>query len=112
MQGEDLTKFVNKILSINTPMFNLLGGNPGMSGGVISSQGSFSSGGNITLRLKNQTMAFAKAYQDHSIPKDRVEQLGQIVEGSLMAEATLSLITQPEVSQIINQLHDLIGERL
>jgi hypothetical protein len=111
MQGEELTQFVNRILSINTPMFNLLGGNQGMSGGAISSQSAFSSGGNITLRLKNQTMAFAKAYQNRQTPTETVARLAQIVEGSLMAEATLSLITQAVVSQIINQLHDLLEAR-
>jgi hypothetical protein len=112
MQGKYLIKFVNKILSINAPMFNLLGSNPGMSGGAGSSQGSLSSGGNITLQLKNQTLAFAKAYQDNKVPKDTVEQLGQLVEGSLMTEETLSLLAQSEAEQLINQLHDLIEGRV
>jgi hypothetical protein len=107
MPGEDLINFVNKILAINTPMFNLLGSSPGLSGGAISSTGALSSGGNMTLQLKNLTIAFAKAYRDNKVSLDSVIELAQKLEGLLMAEATLSLLTQLEVNQLINQLHDL-----
>jgi rRNA pseudouridine-1189 N-methylase Emg1 (Nep1/Mra1 family) len=97
MKNDALRQFVEKVSNSSAPL--------------ISPRGPMSSSSDVTEELQRNTFSFAEAYEDTRSSRETVQQLANLVEGSLMTEEVLSVISDKEAVLLIDELHDLLKSR-
>lgn len=109
----DLTSFVEEIMGVNPQYknFNIFapGSNlPGMGGQAIATTGAANGGTDTTQHLQHEVIAFAQAYVSSKVTIEQLEVLAQNIEGLLMMEQTLSMLSEQKVTHLIENLHTLM----
>lgn len=87
------------------------GGLPGMGGRASISSGAGNSTANVMLDLQRATVDFGHLYERPGTTSEQITAAAQKIEGFLMVEQTLSMLTEKEATDIINELYDLVKER-
>ena len=96
------------VMSIQAPVFNVLGsGMPGNSGTSVSQEGALNSGMDVTWQLKQKAAAFAEAYAAGA-PKTQISALAADLEGLLMTEQLVQVLTPKETQTLVEALHALL----
>jgi hypothetical protein len=88
----ELQKFVSKIVNIKP------------SGGVIVRTGS---NGNVLNLLKQQTLSFMQISQNPNSSQGDLDKVVQAIEGSLRTAQVLSIISEQQANQLIDDLYRL-----
>ena len=111
MDRSKLDSFVERIMSIRAGVISIYSGTnvPGM-GALASVGGAFNSGMEVTLKLDEKTILFAKAYKNGTETKETISSLAKDVEGELLNEQVLSVLKIEESKALIDQLHELVDD--
>lgn len=99
-------------MSINAPVKNIFGaGMPGNAGISVSQEGASNSAMDVTSQLKEKAIAFVNTYRNPSETASTILQLSEQVEGELMNEQLLEILTAKESEELIADLHELVNAR-
>ncbi|HEX7633110.1 MAG TPA: hypothetical protein VF401_02155 [Candidatus Saccharimonadales bacterium] len=109
----DLKLFVEEILGVNPQYknFNIFapGSNlPGMGGQAIATTGAANAGTDTTHHLQQAVVEFAQAYNRDGILLEQLEKQAQTIQGLLMMEQTLSMLSEQKVDHLLQVLHTLM----
>jgi len=108
--SELLTKFVQRIMSIQPRSYNLLGrGMPGIGSSAIPFEGAFNSGMDVTQTLKKQTFEFALAIRNHQT-KDEILEHAKQVEGFILNSVVLNILTEQQSDSLVTELHTILAD--
>lgn len=106
----ELRKFIERVHSIETLYIDFLGrGLPGMAGTAITTQGSSSSGTDITNKLRTDSTKFAKLLSSHA-DKKQVDDSAHALEGHLLALQTIGQLSEKNADELIDELHKLTDQ--
>jgi hypothetical protein len=111
MRDTKLKQFVDRIFSISVPTMSFLGGAIPMNGSTGATGGAFTSSGDVTYKLKGLTADFANAYESSKATQPDLLKQAKEIEGFILSEETLSVLTQDQANSLLDQLYDLIDAK-
>ncbi len=107
----DIDKFTEELLEIS-PGYNMVNPfNKTLQMPVVGSRAiasSANSSTDLTNDLRKAAVEFAQTYKDDSTKNNKLEALSDKIEGLLMMEETLSVLSSQKVEQLINTLYELV----
>lgn len=98
MNSHALKEFMEKIANAGAPL--------------IRTHGVMTGGDDVTQELQANTFSFAKAYMNPKTSKEELQQLAKAVEGSLITEEVLAVISDKYATALIDELQDIVEQRL
>jgi hypothetical protein len=105
---KQLDHFIDTVMSIEAPVFNIAGGGiPGNAGSSVSQEGAINSGMDVTWELKQSVMELANACRV-TTPKPEMIKLAKAVEGYLLSEQLLSVLNKKQVDALIDELQTIV----
>ena|SRR5579862_424062 len=103
---EPLNHFLEEIMSIQPPAFNMFGkGLPGNAGASVSQEGALNSGMDVTRQLKQKAIAFAEAYGSKNTDKSKIADLANELEGCILDEQLVDILNKKQAYKLIDELH-------
>ncbi len=109
MQSTNLDMFVKAVYGINPRYTDIFGnGLPGMAGSAIAIQGANTSATDVVRRLKNDTAALIKAFNQKSA--NDIFAYSSRIEGHLLLLQTLGVITNQLCKTLLEDLDRLSHE--
>jgi hypothetical protein len=103
----ELREFTESIMRISAPAISPLGrAFPGMAGASAAEQGAMTPAADSIHELKNSTAELNKLLQGQSTD-EQVGKVKQDIEGKLLSLQSLSVLTDSQAAQLIEQLHNL-----
>ena len=69
------------------------------------------SAGDLTIRLKSETVNFANLLRDVAAPHAQVENSAKTIEGLLLSEGAVNGWDQDATDMLIDQLHALVRKK-
>src|ERR1019366_7247205 len=108
--SDEVKQLSELVMSIQAPVINIFGDRiPAMGGSSAATQGASTAASEVTNQLKQKTAEFLNAlgrqdYKRHT--------LAQELEGLIMEEQTLSVLTEAQTEKLKAILRNLLNEKL
>jgi hypothetical protein len=101
----ELKQFIDRVLKV-TPRYN------DMFSNGVPGNGAVNVGADPSQNLQRAALQFAHAVRDAKTKPAEVERLALDLEGTLMVAATFELITEENIAELVETLHNITQKRL
>src|ERR1019366_1424553 len=106
--SDEVKQLSELVMSIQAPVINIFGDrSPGMGGSSAATQGASTSASEVTNQLKQTTAEFLDALNKQD---EKRHTLAQELEGLIMEEQTLSVLSETQAERLKSILFNLLNE--
>lgn len=103
--SQTVNEFVHQVLAVTSPLTDI-------GGGVIPAfEGVSNTKSNATDQLHQAVVRFGHSYHDPQVTVGQLQQQADEVEGHLLAEISVDVLTEATGLALIDELHSLMATR-